>query len=311
MLRQCNWQPRGNHSGINTVIKLIQDELKGSRLCFGYRYMLQKLHSSGLAADKETVRLILKSLDPVGVDKRKSRKLTRREYHSFGPNHTWHIDGYDKLKPFGVAVHGAIDGYSRRILWLNLSSSNNNPKIIANYYLCCIKELNLIPRVVRGDRGTENVIVCGIQRFFRRNHTDSQSKDKSFIYGHSTANQRIESWWSQLFKSMTSWWITFFKDMVVNGLFDISLNLHLQCLRFCFFGVLQHELDEIKSLWISHRICHIRNSNSPGGRPDVLYFTPEGSGVTDCKFPLDIHDVNLAMDYCETPSLFGCSAQSF
>ena len=50
---------------------------------------------------------------------------------------------------------------------------------------------------------------------------------------------------------------------------------------------------------------------SPGGRPDVLYFTPKSSGVTDCKFPLDIHDVNLAMDYCETPSLFGCSAQSF
>ena len=23
------------------------------------------------------------------------------------------------------------------------------------------------------------------------------------------------------------------------------------------------------------------------------------------KFPLDSHDVNLAMDYCETPSLFG------
>ena len=76
-----------------------------------------------------------------------------------------------------------------------------------------------------------------------------------------------------------------------------------------FFGELQHELDEIKSLWNSHRICHIRNSNSPGGRPDVLYFTPEGSGVTDCKFPLDVHDVNLAMDYCETPSLFGCSAE--
>ena len=82
-------------------------------------------------------------------------------------------------------------------------------------------------RVVRGDRGTENIIVCGIQRFFRRNHTDSQSEDRSFICGHSTANQRIESWWSQLFKSMTSWLITFFIDMVVNGLFDISLNLHL------------------------------------------------------------------------------------
>ena len=126
------------------------------------------------------------------------------------------------------------DGYIWRILWFKLSSSNH-PKVIANYYLCCIKELNLIPHVVRGDHGTENVIAWGIQRFLRRNHTDSQSKDKSFIYGHSTANQRIESWWSQLFKSMTSWWITFFKDMVVNGLFDISLNLHLQCLRFFFF----------------------------------------------------------------------------
>ena len=112
--------------------------------------------------------------------------------------------------------------------------SSNNPKGIANYYLWFIKELDLIPHVVRGNHGTENVIVCRIQRFLRRNHTDSQSKGKSFIYGHSTANQRIESWWSQLFKSMTSWWITFFKDMVVNGLFDISLNLRLQCLRFCF-----------------------------------------------------------------------------
>ena len=100
-----------------------------------------------------------------------------------------------------------------------------------------MKELNLISHVVRGGNGTENVLVCGIQRFLLRNHTDSQSKGKSFIYGHSTANQRIESLWSQLFKSMTSWWITFFKDIVFNGLFDISLNLHLQCLHFFVFLV--------------------------------------------------------------------------
>ena len=177
LLRQCNLQRRGNHSNINTVIKFIQDELKGCSSCFGYQYMLQKLRSSGLTADKETIRLILKSLDPVGVDKRKRRKLKRREYHSFDPTHIWHIDGYDKLKPFEIAIHGAIDRSSRRILWLKLSSSNNNPEVIANYYLCCVKELNVIPRVVRGDHGTETVIVSGIQRFFCRNHTDSQSKE--------------------------------------------------------------------------------------------------------------------------------------
>ena len=58
LLRQCNLQRRGNHSNINTVIKFIQDELKGSSLCFCYRYMLQKLRSSWLTADKETVRLM-------------------------------------------------------------------------------------------------------------------------------------------------------------------------------------------------------------------------------------------------------------
>ena len=94
--------------------------------------------------------------------------------------------------------------------------------------------------------------------------------------------------------------------MVVNDIFDINLNLHLQCLCFCFLGVLQHELDEIKSLWNSHHIHDIRNSNRPGVRLDVHYFTPQGSGKTDFKFPLDSHGVNLAMDYCETPSLFGC-----
>ena len=155
--------------------------------------MLQKLRNSRLTADKEKVRLILKSLDLVGVDRWKRQKLPRCKYHLFGRNHTWHIDGYDKLKPFGTAIDGAIDGYSRRILWLKSSSSNNH-KIIANYYLCCMKKLNLIPHVVRGDHGTENVNASVIQRFLRRKHTDSQSKYKIFIYGHSTANQRIESW---------------------------------------------------------------------------------------------------------------------
>ena len=28
-----------------------------------------------------------------------------------GPNHVWHLDGYDKLKPFGFPIHACIDGY--------------------------------------------------------------------------------------------------------------------------------------------------------------------------------------------------------
>ena len=41
-------------------------------------------------------------------------------YRSVGPNHLWYIDGYDKLKPHGLPIYGAIDGYSRRLMWLKV-----------------------------------------------------------------------------------------------------------------------------------------------------------------------------------------------
>jgi hypothetical protein len=56
-----------------------------------------------------------------------------------GPNYVYHVDGYDKLKPFGFAISGCIDGYSRRIMWLEVGPSNSNPRYIAKYYLDCIE----------------------------------------------------------------------------------------------------------------------------------------------------------------------------
>ena len=79
------------------------------------------------------------------------------------PNFIWHIDGYDKLKPYGFCVHGAIDGYSRRILWLEVGPSNNNPMVTVQYYLDCVHQLGGCPQVVRGDCGTENIHIAAIQ----------------------------------------------------------------------------------------------------------------------------------------------------
>ena len=47
--------------------------------------------------------------------------------------------GYDKLKPYGFPIHGAIDGYSRKILWLELTKSNNKPENVAKSYIECVK----------------------------------------------------------------------------------------------------------------------------------------------------------------------------
>ena len=42
---------------------------------------------------------------------------------------------------------------------------------------------------MRGDCGTENVYVAGIQRFLRRDSQDDFAGFKSFMYGTSVANQ--------------------------------------------------------------------------------------------------------------------------
>ena len=80
-----------------------------------------------MVTDMETVRSVLKYLDPNGVLSRQRRRLKRRDYNGKGSNYLWHIDGWDKLKQYGFCIHGCIDGFSRRIMWLDVAASNNDP----------------------------------------------------------------------------------------------------------------------------------------------------------------------------------------
>ena len=147
------------------ILNSVADEVKESGSSYGYRFIHQKIRMKGLQTNRELVRLALKALDPEGVKNRSLKKFARRNHTSVGPNYMWHIDSYDKLKPFGFAIHCAIDGYSKIILWLHIESSNNIPRVIASYYLDCVSRLNnVIPVIVRSDCGSENVVLAGIQQ---------------------------------------------------------------------------------------------------------------------------------------------------
>jgi hypothetical protein len=95
---------------INEVRQLCQCGISNS----GNRTIWGVLKSSGnVAATQDPVRQIVKAMDQAGVNLRLRRRLRRRilVYVNRGPNFIIHIDGYDKLKPFGISLHGAIDGY--------------------------------------------------------------------------------------------------------------------------------------------------------------------------------------------------------
>ena len=127
---------RRNQTNINQGIAFMQEELRGNGQMQGYRWLHLQAVQRGLVVSQDTARQIIKALDPRGVEARQAHRLRRRIYTTCGPNALWHMDGYDKLKPFGICIHGCIDGYSRYVLWMETYTTNNDPKVIASYYMC-------------------------------------------------------------------------------------------------------------------------------------------------------------------------------
>ena len=282
----------------------IMDEIRSNGSDKVYLAMHQALTKEGFAVDKDSVRLALKELDPEGVALRSRHKLRRRKYYAKGPNDIWHLDGNDKLKPYGFSIHGCIDGFSRKMLCLKLSPSNKNPSEITYYYINTVLKVGGVPRRMRADRGVENATVAGIQRFLRRNKSHQNC---SFLFGKSIANQRIEAWWSYLRKVFLHRWINYFKDLIDEGLFDPSDEVDQECLRFSFYGILQDELDEIMKAWNQHRIRRTRTSEGSNGVPDVMYFLPNRYGKGNRRNEIENADLLLSREFISEPPYYGCS----
>ena len=207
---------------------------------------------------------------------------------------------YDKLKPFGFPIYGAIDGFSRRVVWLNVTRTNNNPAVIAKYYHDCIVELGGCPKLLVTDPGTENVEIANLQCYLRSSGTDDLTGEKAHHYVASTGNQRIECWWSSLRRGRTSWWINFFKDLSDRGIYISGNTYHNECLWFCFNEILQKDLDFFRIHWNTHYIRQSRH-DSIGGKPDELFFLPEHFGGEDQIQPVTDEQMAVVASLCEEP----------
>ena len=72
-----------------------------------------------------------------------------------------------------------------------------------------------------------------------------------------------------------------FKAMVDYGLLGLGNALHMVCLWFCFFKVLQDDLNKVKDHRNSHKISKSPYS-SVHGVPDVMYFLLEYHRHEEC-----------------------------
>ena len=148
--------------------------------------------------------------------------------------------------------------------------------------------------IMRGDRGTENSHVAGIQPAF------SVETLVMLLVEMTVSNQRIEAWWSSLRKSETDWWIKFFKALRDLGQFSDANPLQVDCIRFCFSPLIQAELNRVARHWNLHKVRPSSNNESPPGRPDVLLFLPQLINTADYKTPASSDEIEIATEMCST-----------
>ena len=80
--------------------------------------------------------------------------------------------------------------------------------------------------------------------------------------------------------------------MVEGRVVDLTSELELECLWFCFSRLLQKMLDEVKEHWNIHRIRRSRH-DTVSGRPDSLFHLPELHGISE-EFLLSISEAEMS-----------------
>ena len=107
------------------------------------------------------MRDAMQKIDPEGVAIRGKAFATsrrRKEYFVKGPNRVFSIDGHDKLSRFDFEINGAIDAYSRYIVWCYIGISNRTAVSVNKQYLRLIRQTLYMPKLIRSDKGKYNLI---------------------------------------------------------------------------------------------------------------------------------------------------------
>ncbi|XP_029977959.1 uncharacterized protein LOC115410444 [Sphaeramia orbicularis] len=195
-------------------------------------------------------------------------------------------------------------------MWMEAYVTNSDPKVIADDFINTVTRLGGCPQRLRADPGTENAYVRDMQRFLRRNHTDVYAGDQSFIYGCSTANQRIESWWGVLRKQCIQFWMDVFQTLREDAHFTGDF-LDKNLMQFCFLNIIQDELDGVVRTWNSHRIRMRPGYGMFGGRPVLMYTVPQLYGGEDKLQPVIPEETMICKEECTPKGQYPCDETVF
>jgi hypothetical protein len=276
---------------------LFQDDRQSSSIRGfgrGYLYHYVRIRAGVLVGQNTLYREY--QTNPEWKKRAEQRRLAdwkhRRDFQVPGPNFMWSLDGYEKLKNFGFSIYACIDTYSRAIIWIYVGRGNMTALSSLKQFLRTVSYSGVRPLFTRSDHGIETPLWAGAQAILadldetelryttedndQRVHRQGARLSSCHIWGPSTSNQRIESWWEKLLKGVSQRWIAFSHELIDSGLFQPNRLAHQIAVYALYGPMIRQEVADFTEMWNGHRIRPQKNrEHLVAGIPMDLYNTSE------------------------------------
>jgi hypothetical protein len=212
----------------------------------GENLTMADMTAQHIIVSRKRLRESIHRTNPEAVEFRKSRTIRRRQYSVKGPHHLWHVDGNHKLIEYGIAIEGAIDGFTRTCLFLK-ALTRYNADIVHDLFVNAVNEYTL-PSRVRTDKGTENVRIA---EFMISNRGPARG---SHIAGKSTRNQRIERLWRDVTTDCTEFYIDLFNRWVDEHGLNFDTTRTKFVMHRLFLDRINEDLAKCRERWNIHKL---------------------------------------------------------
>ena len=155
-----------------------------------------------------------------------------------------------------MVVHGAIDGFSRLIVYLSCATDNTAATVLDRFHTA-VRKYGL-PSRIRCDKGGENTQVA----MYMLEHPLRGPGRGSMIVGRSIHNQRIERLWRDVFQGVLKFYYGLFYHLEDMGILDPNSDIHLFCLHYAYLARINRHLSMWEDAWNMHPL-RTESNNTP------------------------------------------------